>query len=86
MADSLLVECSICGAFVPESEVCSTLACRACHKKESLEDCRNNVQVNRIRAAYGLSPLEHPCPKCQHRTVPKDDGRKCLNCGAETKA
>ena len=34
-----LVECSICSAHVPSTETCSTLACRACHKSLSLEEC-----------------------------------------------
>lgn len=26
---------------------------------------------------------KYPCPKCKHPTVPLQDRRKCLNCGAE---
>lgn len=37
------VTCSICGETVPESETSSTLACRACHKTLTLEECRAGV-------------------------------------------
>lgn len=34
-----MVNCSICGKSVPVSETCRTLACRACHKSITFEDC-----------------------------------------------
>lgn len=49
------VNCSLCGKET--TEFCSTLACRECHKTESLEDCLANKQVNKIRARSGLAPL-----------------------------
>jgi len=49
------VKCSLCGEET--SEYCSTLACRKCHKTESLEDCLANKQVNEIRAQSGLPPI-----------------------------
>ena len=50
------VTCSLCGEKT--TEYCSTLACRACHKTESLEDCLADKQVNRIRGAAGLPPAK----------------------------
>jgi hypothetical protein len=38
-----LVACSICGKKVPESAVCSTQACRACHVSISFKDCINHT-------------------------------------------
>lgn len=49
------VKCSLCGKET--SEYCSTLACRKCHKTESLEDCLANKQANEIRAQCGLPPI-----------------------------
>lgn len=37
------VQCSLCGKTVPESEVCGTLACRACHVSVTFEDCVNRT-------------------------------------------
>ena len=49
------VKCSICGKQTVE--YCSTLACRSCHKTESLEDCLANKQVNQIRKELGYPPV-----------------------------
>lgn len=43
------VACSLCGK--PTREYCSTMACRACHKTESLEDCLAGAQAEEIRRA-----------------------------------
>lgn len=37
------VSCSLCGKTVFESDVCSTLACRACHVTLTLEECLAGV-------------------------------------------
>lgn len=50
------VNCSLCGK--PTTEYCSTLACRECHKTESLEDCLANKQVNAVRSRSGLPPID----------------------------
>jgi hypothetical protein len=55
MSEQEEVTCSLCGKKT--KEYCSTLACRGCHKAESLEDCLGNKQVNAMRAAYGIPPV-----------------------------
>jgi hypothetical protein len=48
--------CDGCGKMV--DEVCGGMYCRACHKSLTFEDCINDVSANRLRAQYGLPPME----------------------------
>ena len=53
-----MVTCSICGLRVSRDDVCSTLACRACHKSISFEECVSGSAMNRLRVRAGLPPME----------------------------
>lgn len=46
--DIKMVKCSLCCQEVPESETCSTLACRACHVSISFEDCVNKTTPEEV--------------------------------------
>jgi len=65
-----MVNCSLCGELVSIEDVCSTLACRACHKSISFEDCLAGTAIAALqnvgsvalspkgRAALDLPPLD----------------------------
>lgn len=50
--------CQGCGELFPLDQLCQDLVCAGCHKTEPIEDCRNDVQVNAIRAKAGLPPVK----------------------------
>lgn len=45
------VTCSICGSEVPLVDVCSSLACRACHRSLTLEECLAGAKARDERRA-----------------------------------
>lgn len=57
---SATVTCSLCGR--PTTEYCSTLACRACHKSITFEDCVNGTTPEEVawnkRKAAELAKLD----------------------------
>lgn len=49
-------ECVLCKKAATER--CYDDVCRECHHAESLEDCKADKQVNAIRAAAGMRPID----------------------------
>jgi hypothetical protein len=52
-----MTNCELCGKPTPDEDLCGDLACRACHKSLSFEECVDGSWANRLRASYGLPPM-----------------------------
>jgi hypothetical protein len=48
--------CSLCGKPTAEKDMCSTMACRDCHKSLSFEECVDGSWTKAQRHAAGMEP------------------------------
>lgn len=49
-----LTKCSLCDTPTKEEDLCGDLACRACHKSITFDECVDGSWVATQRAAAGL--------------------------------